>query len=173
MCEPVSIGAFTMTAMETAMVGTAAASAALSMYASNKSATAQGEAINQEAEIRGKEMQAQAGQQEEEGLMRSRAERAQSIAAASGSGVNLGSNSFMASLQTTTMNQANESGLILENEKNQQQANTAETQSLLNEKATSSTFLGATLNVALAGGSAYMKGRQMTKLGADKPTPNV
>jgi hypothetical protein len=162
MCEPVTI-----------MAAMAVATTAMSTVAQVQQASAQKKVIDQQSEIRAQQIQQQAGQQESVAAMRARQERAASIAAASSAGVNLGSNSFMASLQTTTMNQANENGLILENEQNQQQANTAETQSLLNSKASSPTFMGATLNMALAGADAYMSGKAQYDLGANKPTPNA
>ena len=77
-----------------------------------------------------------------ETAMAARAARAHSIAAASGSGINLGSNSFLASLQTTTMAAANKSQVELENEQNAQEDNTMKTQSELNSKATEPSFLG-------------------------------
>lgn len=165
MCEPVS--------MTTAMVAMSVATTAVTAVAQSEQANAERRTINAQAAIKGQQERAQAGQELEQTSMRARAERAASAAAASGAGINLGSNSFMSSLQTTTMNQANEAGLITENEQNQQQATVAETQSLLNSKASSPTFLGATLDTALAGGDAYMKGTSMYKLGTMRPYPNA
>ena len=147
MCGPAAI-----------VAGMSIVSTATTMVAQTQQANAQKKVIDEQSEIRGKQIQAQAGQQMSEAAMRAREARAASAAAASASNINLGSNSFMASLQTTTMNQGEEEGLITENEQNQQQANTAETESLLNSKASSPTFLGATLDTALSGAGAYMRG---------------
>lgn len=162
MCEPVTL-----------MAAFAVATTAMTAVAQSQQASAQAKVINQQSQIRSQQIADQAGQQENVAAMKARQEQAQSIAAASAAGVNLGSNSFLSSMQTTAMNQSNENGLILENEQNQQQANTADTQSLLDSKAGSPTFLGATLNTALAGADAYMTGKNQYSLGANKPTPNA
>ena len=162
MCEPVTL-----------MAAFAVATTAMTAVAQSQQSSAQAKVIDQQSQIRAQQISQQAGQQENIAAQQARQQRAASIAAASAAGVNLGSNSFMASLQTTSMNQSNENGLILQNEKNNQQANVAETQSLLNSKASSPTFLGATLNMALAGADAYMGGRSQYDLGANKPTPNA
>lgn len=162
MCEPVTL-----------MAAFAVATTAMTAVASSQSAAANEKSIDNESIIRGQQISQQAGQQENIAAMQARQQRAAGIAAASGAGINLNSNSFMASMQTTTMNQANENGLILENEKNNVQANTAETQSLLNSKASSPNFLGASLNMALAGSDAYMSGKTQYTLGSNKPTPNA
>lgn len=162
MCEPVTI-----------MAALAVATTAMTTVAQVQQASANKKSIDAQNKVRAEQIADQATQQANVNAMQARQQRAQSIAAASAAGVNLGSNSFMASLQTTTMNQANENGLIMENEENMQQANTAETQSLLNSKATSPTFVGATLNMALSGADAYMSGKSQYDLGANKPTPNA
>lgn len=77
-----------------------------------------------------------------EAMMTARAARAHSIAAASGSGINLGSNSFLASLQTTTMATSEKTQVDLENEQNAQTDNFNKTQSELNAKASKPTFMG-------------------------------
>jgi hypothetical protein len=72
------------------------------------------------------------------------------------------------------MNQANNEGLIMENEKNQQAGDSATVQSELNTQATSPTFLGGGLNAALSGAGAYMSTTNAYKLGANsKPAPGT
>lgn len=139
------------------MVFVALATTAATMAAQSEQAHAQGNLIKQQSELQANQVAQAAGQQESEAAMRARAARSQAAVAASAAGVNLGSNSFLASIQTTTMNQANENGLILQNESNQQGARVAQTDSLLASKATSPTFLGAAVDMALAGSDAYMK----------------
>lgn len=163
MCEPISA-----TTAIVGMAATTAATTAATVVAERQQAIAQRRVTDEQSEIRGKQIQAQAGQQESQAAMAARSARARSIAAASGAGVNLGSQSFMASLQTTTMNQYNAEGLIVENEQNQQQANTAETQSILNSKATMPTFMGGLLDVGLSAGGAYMQGESEYNLGSTR-----
>jgi hypothetical protein len=155
MCDPVTIG-----------YGLAAAVAAVGVVSAKEQASAQQKVIDNQSAQQAIQISQQAGQQESIAATQARAQRAQSIVAAGGAGVNLGSNSFIGSLQTTTMNQYNENGLILDNEKNAQDARVANTDSLLASKASSPTFLGGALDVALAGESAYMKGSANYKVGA-------
>ena len=74
--------------------------------------------------------------------MQARAARAHSIAAASGAGINLASNRFLALLQTTAMASVSKSQVELEDEQNAQEDNLIKTQSELNSKASSPTFMG-------------------------------
>ncbi|MDE3106475.1 MAG: hypothetical protein KGK08_14990 [Acidobacteriota bacterium] len=153
------------------MVGMAVASTAMSAFAQHQQAAATGKAIEAQSAIQGQEISAAAGQQLNVSAENARAAKAQSIVAAGGAGVNLGSGSFLASLQTTNMNQANDAGLIMENEKNQQLSRVANTQSELYSKASSPTFLGTALSSAVAGGSAYASARMMTNLGIARAAP--
>jgi hypothetical protein len=121
-------------------------------------ASANKAAIEQQSTAQANQISQQAGQQESEAAMQARAASADSVAAAGASGINTGSNSFLASLQTTSMNAANNEGLIMENEQNQQAGRAAETNSDLAEKASSPTFLGAAADIGLAGGSSYASG---------------
>jgi hypothetical protein len=154
------------------MMAVSAMTAAASTVAASQQARAQAATIQAQSQLRANQTRAVAGQQMEQAAMKARQQEAQSLAAASGAGINVGSNSFMASMQTTNMNQANESGLILENEQNQQQANVAETQSLLNSEASSPSAVGGMVDVGLAGAGGYMQGTYAYSQGANKPTPN-
>lgn len=102
-----------------------------------------------------------------ETAMTARAARAHSIAAASGSGVNLGSNSFLASLQTTTMASANKTQIELENEQNAQEDNFVKTQSELNAKASSPSFMGW----FVSNNMAYLSGAYGGQVTGAKSTP--
>jgi hypothetical protein len=167
MCDPTGIS-------EMALVGIAigTATTAVSVIAAHQQAMKQKGAINAQADARATQVAAAAGQQESVAAMEARQARSQSVVTAGESGINLGSNSFLASLQTTTMNQANNAGLIMENEKNQQNGDSAQVQSELNTQASSPTFLGGALDVALSGASAYMSGQAAYKAGANaKPAP--
>lgn len=168
MCDPTGLS-------ESAIVmgSITAASAAVSTIAAKQQASAQAATIQAQSQLRANQTRAAAGQQMEQAAMKARQQQAQSVAAASAAGVNVGSNSFMESMQTTNMNQANESGLILEQDQNQQQANIAETQSLLNSEASSPTFVGGALDIGLAGAGGVMAGQTQYNLGAYKPTPNT
>lgn len=157
MCDP--------TGITEAMVVMAVVGTTVSVIAQHQQAMKEEGALNAQADARSKQVAAAAGQAESNAALAAREARADSTVAAGESGINLGSHSFIASLQTTTMNQYNNEGLIMENEKNQQTADVAETQSLLNTKATSATFLGGALDVALAGGGAYIKGTSAYQAG--------
>lgn len=148
-----------MSAAMTAMSAAAVATTAVSVTAAAEQSKANAAAIDQQNQVQADQISQQAGQQESIAANTARATRAQSIVAAGGAGVDLGSNSFLGSLQTTTMNQMTENGLIIDNETNSQDARQANAQSLMNQKATSPTFLGGTLDVALAGTDAYMAGK--------------
>lgn len=141
-----------------AMMAVSALTTAASVAAEQSQAKAQAAVIQQQSQLRANQTAAVAGQQENQAAMKARAQEAYSVAAASSMGVSTGSNSFLASIQTTNMNQANEDGLITENEQNQQQANIAQTQSDLNSKASAPSLFGGLLSTALAGTSGYMKG---------------
>ena len=103
MCAPVVLGAALAI---TSIVGNVAA---------NKAVDAQAKAVSKQNQIRADEIAKQAGQELTERARMARRERAAARAAASQAGVNLGSNSFMAMLQTSEMNQYNDMGLIVYN----------------------------------------------------------
>jgi hypothetical protein len=120
-----------MTATQTAMVGVALATTAASLYAQQQSGKAQAKAINQQNQQQADEIAQQAGVEMGERMRAARRERGDMRAAASESGINLNSNSFMSALQTSVMNESNDSGLIMRNETNKQAARSAETNSLM------------------------------------------
>ena len=80
------------------------------------------------------------------------------------SGINLGSNSFLAMLQNSEINQSIDSGLILKNESNMQRARQAETNSAL-AGITKKTGLGIALDATQAGIQGYIAGGGKTYLG--------
>lgn len=146
MCDPVSL---TIAAVTMAVVGNVAGN-----IASNKAADAQAAAINAQGEIRSEEIADAAGADLDERARAARRERAAARVAASESGVSLGSNSFLAMLQASEIDQSIDSGLILKNQKNQQRANTAEVKSSL-AGIQKKTGLGMALDAGQAGLSAY------------------
>jgi hypothetical protein len=123
-----------------------AASQTFSTIAQMQAASANRKAIDAASIQRQNEIRAQGSLQLNETMMQARAARAHSIAAASGSGINLGSNSFLASLQTTAMATSQKTQIELENENNAQIDNFNKTQSELNAKASTPTFLGWFIN---------------------------
>jgi hypothetical protein len=170
-CDPTGISE---TALVEIAIGATVATTAVTAIAAHQQAMKQQGAINAQADARATQVASAAGQQQSVAAMEARQARSQSVVAAGESGINLGSNSFLASLQTTTMNQANNEGLIMENEKNQQAGDTATVQSELNTQATSPTFLGGGLNAALSGAGAYMSTTNAYKAGANsKSTPGT
>jgi hypothetical protein len=139
---------------------TSAVSQTFSTIAQMQAAKANRTAIDAASIQRQNEIRSSGSLQLNETMMQARAARANSIAAASGSGINVGSNSFLASLQTTAMATANKAQVELENENNAQIDNFNKTQSELNAKAGTPTFMGWFINNNLAylsgayGGSA-------------------
>lgn len=144
-----------------------AATTVASVVAERAQASSNEKAIDQAADVRAHQVAAQAGQQESAAAMQARMARSQSVVAAGESGINLGSNSFLASLQTTTMTQYNNEGLIMENERAQQQGDEATTQSELNTKAYAPSVFGGALDSALSGADAYISYQNAYKAGAN------
>lgn len=154
----VAAGAITATEALIGSIGVTVASTAASLYAQSRQASAQAKAIRAQSQEQANEIARSAGERDSQAAQEARMARAQAAVAASGAGINLGSNSFLASLQTTSMNQFNEKGLILENETAQQGARIAETNSELATKASGPTALGALADVGIAGAGAYAQG---------------
>ena len=121
MCDPVSI-----TLAAVSVIGSVAAN-----REANKAARRQAAAIEEQSAIQGEEIADAMGQQLDERARAARRERAAARVAASESGINLGSNSFLAMLQTSEINQSIDSALIRKNENIHQRARRAETKSLL------------------------------------------
>lgn len=144
MCDPVSL-----TIAAVMAVGSIA-----SNVAANKAADAQAKAINAQGEIRSEEIADAAGADLDERARAARRERAAARVAASESGISLGSNSFLAMLQASEIDQSIDSGLILKNQRNQQRANTAEVKSSL-AGLQKKTGLGIALDAGVAGVTGY------------------
>lgn len=149
-----------------ALVGVSMITTAATAAAEKSQADAQANAISQQEQAQQNQITQAAGQQDTIAAQQARQARSQSIVAAGAAGVNLKSNSFMASLQTTTMNQAIEEQLIGLNAKNSSNASLAMANSELASKTTSPTFLGGALNTALAGSGAYIQGKGAEEMGA-------
>lgn len=137
----------------------AAAVAVVASIASNISANKQmrkqEKAINRQNAIRQKEISKQAGQELTQRARAARRERGAARAAAGAAGVNLDSNSFLAMLTTSEVNQVNDSGTILFNERSAQSARDAQYRSALSQIQYKN-GLGIALDAAQAGFSAYM-----------------
>lgn len=132
----------------------AAGTAAVGDFAQNQMANANAKMINQQEAEQQNQISQQAGQQAGQLAMQARAQRAAAVAGASASGVNLGSNSVLGSLQTTNEQQANQMGLITQNLENQREASQTNAQSELDQKATSKTLLGSLTDMGLAYGES-------------------
>jgi hypothetical protein len=142
-----------------------AVTTAVSVTAAEQQAAAQKSLIEQQEKLQQNQIAAEAGNAESTAAKEARAAQAQSIVAAGAAGVNLGSKSFLASLQTTAMNASQSEQMIQENERNSESASIAEADSELASKASHSTFFGAGLDIALSGASAYASADLMKELG--------
>jgi hypothetical protein len=121
MCDPLTA---TIIATATAAVGQIGA------YQTGK---AQARALAQQSQVQSDEISAAAGNELTERARAARRERATARAAGSEAGINLGSGSFIAALQNSAFNQYNDQGLIIQNERNQQRARIANTNSLASQ----------------------------------------
>lgn len=144
MCEPVTI-----------MTAVAVTASIARDVAHNKAMKRQERALNEQNRIRQEEIRKQAGQELTERARAARRERGAARAAASAAGVNLDSNSFLAMLTTSEVNQTNDQGTILYNERAAQRARHAEYTSALSQ-IQYNTGLGIALNAASAGASTYL-----------------
>lgn len=158
MCDPISIG-----------VGLALATSTVGVISQRKVAKAQEAAINEQNRIQAEEIADAAGQQLTERARAARRERGAMRAAASEAGINLGSGSFLAALQTSAINQYNDQGLIIHNERGQQRAREAQARSAMSSIEVP-TFLGAALQIGAAGFGAYQRGKAAEKRGSDRAT---
>lgn len=131
-----------------------AGTAAVGDFAQNQQASANAKLINQQEAEQQDQISQQAGQQANQLAMQARANRAAAVVGAASSGVNLGSNSLLGSLQTTNEQQANQMGLITQNLENQRSASQIEAQQQLNQKATSKTLFGSLADMGLAYGES-------------------
>lgn len=143
------------------MAGLAVVSSIAMNRAANKAADAQAKAYGEQNAILQEEIADRTGNELNERARIARRERAAARVAASESGINLGSNSFLAMLQTSEINQSIDSGLIVRNEKTQQRARQANYKSNL-AGLTKKTGLGIALDAAAAGTGSYINsGGQM------------
>lgn len=162
-----AIAALGLTAAETASVGATVATTATTLAAQSEQAHASAAAIQGQETLQQNQISQQAGQQDTIASQQARAAAGQSIVAAGAAGINTSSNSFLASLQTTTMNASTEENLINYNEQNSQEESTSQANSALASKASSPTFLGAGLDMALSGEGAYIKSSGAYNQGAN------
>lgn len=143
---------------------------AVSTAAEEESAAANKSVIDQQAKIRANQIAIQAGNAESNAAKEARAAQAQSIVAAGAAGISTKSNSFIASLQTTALNASQSEQALTESEQNSEAGNTAQANSELAQSASAPTFMGASLDTALAGAGAYVTGAAMTKMYDPAPT---
>lgn len=134
--------------------GIAAVGTVIEMREANKAAERQANALAIQNSIRQEEIADRTGNELNEIARAARRERAAARVSASESGINLGSNSFLAMLQSSEINESINSGLVLRNEKTQQRARDAEYQSNLSQL-TRHTGLGIALGAVGSGVSAY------------------
>jgi len=120
----------------------------------NKAADRQAKAYNEQNRLLQEEIADQHGNELNERARAARRERAAARVASSEAGINLGSNSFMAMLQSSEINQGIDSGLIVRNEKTRQRSRDAQYRSNLSQL-TKKTGLGIALDAAGAGVGAY------------------
>lgn len=149
MCEPVTAAWAASTFLTKAFIVGSVASTALGQVGQYQSAKAQVRAINQQNEVQAREISKAAGQEMFERARAARRERGTARAAGSEAGVNLGSGSFLAALQNSAFNQYNDQGLIVQNEKSQQAARSANARSAM-----SSIQMPTALSSAFALGSS-------------------
>lgn len=146
MCSPAAI--------PWVFAGIAAVGTVIQMRAENKAAERQANALAIQNSVKQGEIADQHGNEINEVARAARRERAAARASASEAGINLGSNSFLAMLQSSEVNESINTGLILHDEKTQQKAREAEYQSNLSQL-TRHTGLGIALGAIGSGVSAY------------------
>lgn len=123
--------------------------------AANRAAKRQANALDEQNQIQADEIADQQGVELNERARAARRERAAARVSASEAGINLGSNSFLAMLQTSELNQSIDSGLILKNERNAQRARQARHKSNM-AGIQMKTGLGIALDATAAGANAYI-----------------
>lgn len=165
MCFP--IVALGITAAQTAMIGLTVAATAASVAAQHQSAKAQTKAINEQNQVQADEIADAAGVELGERARAARRERASMRAAASESGVNLGSGSFIAALQTSISNQQNDMGLITANANNRQRARGAQAKSLMSQ-IQMPTAASAAFQIGAAGAGSYFNATDASGVGAKR-----
>lgn len=151
MCDPV-----------TALVAITATTTAVSGYAQRESAKAQQRALNKQNQVQADEISRKTGQELTERAREARRERATARVLAGEAGINLGSGSFLAQLQSSAMSQYNDMGLIVQNEKSQQAARAAQINSLFSQISNPS-WAEIGISTAASGASSYLQGTALTK----------
>lgn len=144
MCDPVSL-----TLAAVSVIGSVATN-----MAANNAADAQAAALEEQNAIQADEIRDAMGQELNERARAARRERASARVSASEAGINLGSNSFLAMLQTSEVNQAIDSGIILKNNSNAQRARQARHESNL-AGIQKKTGLGIAIDATQAGAGTY------------------
>jgi hypothetical protein len=147
------------------MAAVAIVGAVMADKAANKAADQQTKALEHQNQLRADEIADSQGEQLTERTRAARRERAAARVSAAESGINLGSNSFLAMLQTSEINQSIDSGLILKNESNMQRARQAQHASNL-AGIQKKTGLGIALDATQAGVQAYMGAGGQTYMGS-------
>lgn len=142
MCNPIALAVV------------AVAGSLVQSYQINKAADRQEAAIREQSAVREAEIRDQKSVELNERAREARRQRAAARVSASESGINLGSNSFLAMLQASEIQQSIDSGVIIKNESNMQRGRKAETKSALAGIHRVSP-IGALAGAAQAGASAY------------------
>lgn len=159
MCEPTTLAMIA--------VGLSATTAAVSAYSSRKTAKAQVSSIEAQNELEAEQIAESAGVELSERARAARRERGASRANASESGINLGSGSFLASLQTSLINQSNDMGLITRNADNQQKARQAKAQSAASSISMPSAA-SAAFSIGSSAASTYIGVRDASGTGSER-----
>lgn len=139
----------------------------LSAVQQYQQASATNKAIAAQDQARADEIAKAAGNELTERARAARRERGAMRAAASEMGVNLAGGSFLAALQTSILNQYNDMGLIVQNERGQQRARAAQAATLRAQNPIPNHLVSA-LQVGFGAYGAYQRGKSSEKKGSDK-----
>jgi hypothetical protein len=142
-------------------IGATVAATATSMVAEAQQSKANASRIEQQETLQQNQIAQQTGNTESAAAKQARAARAESIVAAGAAGISTGSNSFLASLQTTTMEQSTSTQLLNESERNSEAGSQAQANTQLATAASHPSIFGA----ALSGASAYVGADMMEQAG--------
>lgn len=162
MCEPIS-------ATTAIMIGLSAATTAAGLYTQHQSAKKQVAAINEANEAQADEISKAAGKEMTERARAARRERGAMRAAASESGLNLASGSFMAALQTSAFNQYNDQGTVIQNERGQQRSRAARARSEM-AGVQMPDYLSGALRIGASAYGAYDRDQEAKKHGSTRAT---
>ena len=151
------------------MAGIPLAIGAISAVSQYRNAKAQQKAIAQQSAVQADEIAQQKGEELTARARAARRERGAMRAAASESGINLGSGSFLAALSTSALNEMNDSGLIIKNGEMAQRARIAQTNSLFASHPVPNPWLQA-LQVGASAFGSYQRGVALQNAGAQTVT---